>query len=359
MDTLTPLVMIPMVVLYLIALGGLIIELISVLPGREMAFGRGWRFVEGCILIVLGIAIFLDIGSVNDCCNGTAFLSPSHRLSILVLVILSLAAYFYSARRKNMAPPALEVLVNCILLIGVVLCIMIGLQEEEWWAWVITCLPAGALFVIALIRNHALALATLRAQADEGPRLVRWCRKILLMPVFAKIPLLLLLCLPVLLVLISILLLFGQQPDSMIRAFTDTYKQGLSQLDSQCIGVPCPEGHFLCSVAAGGHPGFVRPIRAGVRHGQRILCNRQLLVANAFEELLQQRLPGLHRPIRRYYNRIGRLVHRYYGVFNHKWVADTVYLLMKPLEWIFLITLYLADRRPEDRIAKQYTYDGR
>ena len=28
--------------------------------------------------------------------------------------------------------------------------------------------------------------------------------------------------------------------------------------------------------------------------------------------------------------------------------------LVKPPEWIFPITLYLADRKPEDRIAKQY-----
>ncbi|WP_431217906.1 DUF6688 domain-containing protein [Puia sp. P3] len=220
--------------------------------------------------------------------------------------------------------------------------------------------------MLVLSKNHALALATLTGQEGNGeaagdqvtpdqPLLLRWCRKILLLQAFKKIPLLLLLCLPVLVVLAGVLLLFGQQPDSMIRAFTDTYKQGLSQLDSQCIGVPCAEGHFLCSVAAGGHPGFVRPIRTGIRRGRQILCNRQLLVANAFEELLQQRLPGLHRPIRKFYNRVGVLVHRHYGVFNNKWIADLVYLLMKPLEWIFLATLYLADRRPENRIATQYT----
>ena len=34
--------------------------------------------------------------------------------------------------------------------------------------------------------------------------------------------------------------------------------------------------------------------------------------------------------------------------------ADITYLVMKPLEWIFLLVLYLTDRKPEDRIAKQY-----
>jgi hypothetical protein len=29
---------------------------------------------------------------------------------------------------------------------------------------------------------------------------------------------------------------------------------------------------------------------------------------------------------------------------------------MKPLEWIFLLVLYLADREPETRIAQQYLH---
>ena len=31
-----------------------------------------------------------------------------------------------------------------------------------------------------------------------------------------------------------------------------------------------------------------------------------------------------------------------------------VYLLMKPLEWIFVFVLYLFDEKPEDRIGRQY-----
>ncbi|MBQ1172119.1 MAG: hypothetical protein IIX48_05945 [Lachnospiraceae bacterium] len=34
--------------------------------------------------------------------------------------------------------------------------------------------------------------------------------------------------------------------------------------------------------------------------------------------------------------------------------ADIDYLLMKPLEWAFLIFLYLVDLHPEKRINKQY-----
>ncbi len=41
------------------------------------------------------------------------------------------------------------------------------------------------------------------------------------------------------------------------------------------------------------------------------------------------------------------------GVF-----ADLIYFLMKPLEWLFLIVLYLVDANPENRIALQYTGKG-
>jgi hypothetical protein len=107
-------------------------------------------------------------------------------------------------------------------------------------------------------------------------------------------------------------------------------------------------------VAAKGHPTLVKPFRTGVRAGKQIKCNRQLLVSNAFEELLEQRHPVLHRLIRSEYNRVGNLVHRYYGVFDKVWVADIIYLLMKPLEGIFIVVLYLCDRHPENRIAQQY-----
>lgn len=33
---------------------------------------------------------------------------------------------------------------------------------------------------------------------------------------------------------------------------------------------------------------------------------------------------------------------------------DLIYYLMKPLEWLFLLVLYLVDRKPENRIAMQY-----
>ena len=35
-----------------------------------------------------------------------------------------------------------------------------------------------------------------------------------------------------------------------------------------------------------------------------------------------------------------------------------VYIIMKPLEWLFLLVLYLFDTKPENRIATQYPHSA-
>ena len=109
--------------------------------------------------------------------------------------------------------------------------------------------------------------------------------------------------------------------------------------------------HYLCTVAAGGHEKIVKPIRMGERHGHRIVVNRQLLIANAFEQVLEEKTPKMHRTIRNFYDKHGYPIARH---IRTKTMADVVYFLMKPLEWIFLIVLYMTDPRPENRIATQY-----
>ena len=112
--------------------------------------------------------------------------------------------------------------------------------------------------------------------------------------------------------------------------------------------------HYLCTVAAGGHRKIVKPIRKGIRHGHEVIVNRQLCIANAFEEVLQEKTPRAHRLIRGFYDKYGFPVAK---LIRHKWSADIVYFLMKPLEWIFLIVLYSTDVHPENRIAVQYAGD--
>ena len=157
--------------------------------------------------------------------------------------------------------------------------------------------------------------------------------------------------LPLLGILIALLTLFGQAPDSIIQAWVETSDWTFSQqVAPQNIHM---DQHYLCTVAAGGHRKIVKPIRVGKRHGHRVLVNRQLCVANAFEQLLEERIPRVHRIIRRFYDRFG------YPIAKHirsPYAADVIWFLMKPLEWFFLAVLYLFDTNPENRIAVQYPH---
>lgn len=158
---------------------------------------------------------------------------------------------------------------------------------------------------------------------------------------------------PLLGLLIGILLLFGQRPDAVIRAFTETSDWNLSkQVAPQNIYY---DEHYLCTVAAGGHEKVVKPKRLGLRHGHQVIVNRQLCVANAFEQVLEERTPRFHRAVRHFYDTCGFPVAR---LIRSKYTADIIYFLMKPLEWMFLVVLYLTDVNPENRIAIQYTGKG-
>ena len=148
-------------------------------------------------------------------------------------------------------------------------------------------------------------------------------------------------------VLVCLCILCGQGPFGIIRAFTNTSDWTYSTMIS-----PPPveyEGHYLCTVAVNGHERVVKPLRLGVRHGVVIGVNRQLCAANAF---IEDKAPRLHRLVRHIYDKYG------YPVSKHittRLRADIVYILMKPLEWLFVAVLYLFDRDPESRIAMQYT----
>ena len=151
-------------------------------------------------------------------------------------------------------------------------------------------------------------------------------------------------------VLIIICIFLGQGPWGIIKAFTETSDWTYSTMIS-----PPPEhytGHYLCTVAVNGHEKLVKPTRLGVRQGVKIGVNRQLCVANAFEQVIEEKTPRFHRLVRYIYDNYG------YPLSKHittKLRADIIYIVMKPLEWIFLAVLYLSDISPESRIAVQYT----
>lgn len=158
-----------------------------------------------------------------------------------------------------------------------------------------------------------------------------------------------LLLLPVFFIITIILVLFGQDINAISKVFTDTTTWAFSQ--KMHPPILDHKGHYLCTVAAKGSPKVVKPIRLGKRNKNIIIVNRQLQIANAFEEMIQDISPILHQYIRKNYDKYG------YNIslkINSETGSNITYILMKPLEWFFLISLYLVSMNPEEKITKQY-----
>lgn len=212
-------------------------------------------------------------------------------------------------------------------------------------------IPVNMLLI--MLRVMLVEIRTYRIDESRNSKIagiptLAWCQKILNnsknWPVLA-----ILMMIPLLGIIIGILSLFGQAPDAVIKAFTETADYTFStRIPPQNIYY---DEHYLCTVAAGGHRRIVKPIRMGKRHGHDVVVNRQLMIANAFEQILEERTPKIHRIIRDFYDKYGFPVAR---LIKSKIVADVIWLVMKPLEWLFLIIIYLLDVNPEDRIARQY-----
>ena len=155
---------------------------------------------------------------------------------------------------------------------------------------------------------------------------------------------------PAALILIMLYVILGQGPDGIIKAFTMTADWTFSKQ------IPPPpidyNGHYLCTVAAGGHKKIVKPLRFGKRRGETIVVNRQLLASNAFEDLILERTPRFHRAVRSFYDKHGYPISKHITTRTR---ADVVYFVMKPLEWLFILFLYTFDTQPENRIAVQYS----
>lgn len=285
---------------------------------------------------------------------------------LIALHALTVLAYVISRRRPGALRPAAEALVNATLLAGAIAHAVIAVHVARWLVVGVLVAPvflpcAGPLLTVILylvelrdrLRRRGREAATpdpylvpdtpfrqgpVQVPLPAAPRV----HPGLLLRAFALAPALLG-------VHAVIHALWLGRPDGALRVFTRTCEHVLSQVPLVVLPEDC---HYLCTVAARGHSWLVRPERLGRRRGVAIVVNRQLALANAFEDLLHERWPRFGRLARRIYDRVGLPVSRY---IRRPWLADLTYLAMKPAEWLFALALLLLDRGdPERRIDRMY-----
>lgn len=283
-------------------------------------------------------------------------LHSKYGITVIIIILLGYLGLFILGNFKpeKLSPIISAVSVACTVL-GLIAGIFLYIQlAENFQSIHLYC-------YLYLANMILLAIRRIRFQIKEHVRLVNeretvfrnklgtWLGKIMskvsTMTLFSFA-----LILPVAAILEILFIIFGQGPDGFIKAFTMTADWTFS---TQTPPPPIEyEGHYLCTVAAGGHKKIVKPLRYGKRLGSKIVVNRQLMTANAFEDLIMERLPKLHKAVRGFYDRYGYPVSRH---ITSPMRADVVYILMKPLEYIFVFVLYLFDSQPENRIAVQYS----
>lgn len=275
-------------------------------------------------------------------------ISPEY--SVILIVIFALAAVGYCLLRflpSEKQPPLVTTLsLAALYAAGIELILWaIQLAGKIDFFTPLVIFPLDALIILyRIIRDTAVENAG--KKHEKFGKMWGQVNNVLSLPLFALIALI-----PVLGIVTGILVLFGQEPDVLIKTWTETADWNFSmRIAPQNIIM---DEHYLCTVAAGGHQKIVKPIRYGKRHGHRVIVNRQLCVANAFEELIQERTPRFHRALRGFYDKYGFPVAK---LIRTKTAADVVYFVMKPLEWLFLVILYLFDPMPENRIAVQYPH---
>lgn len=286
--------------------------------------------------------------------GGYTPFASKHLPTLLVFFLLSVLALIKLWYKGRALPPLLFSLFVVFLIIGIPISATIIIQtstntERSGETFLFALLPffylVGTFLVFVKIVDQEANIASAKTYRNKYLNLLNqklantkqqplWIF-LMLIPTFA--------------IIVAILMLFGQDANSITKVFTETTTWTFSQKTHP----PFLEhkGHYLCTVAVCGDPKVVKPLRLGKRHGHEIVVNRQLLIANAFEELIQENAPSFHKVIRNFYDKYGYPLSK--KITTAK-ASNAVYILMKPLEYFFLIVLYLCSAKPEEKINKQY-----
>lgn len=304
----------------------------------------------GCGLMLYGSHYKEAIDIVD---GGYSPFALEHSLTLVTFFALAMFGIIKLWLKGRSAPPLLFVLSLIFVIIGIIMSVAVLLQissnTQFYDFWLFFFLPVtytvtAFTLIFRCIGEEAISATNKHYSNKFLNYLNMKMANVSHQPVYVLVFLI-----PVFVIIVAILVLFGQEVNSITKVFTETTTWNFSTkthppfLDHR--------GHYLCTVAVCGDPTIVKPLRLGKRHGNEIVVNRQLLVANAFEELISDHFPSVHQVIRRFYDRFGYPLSK---KINTPQKSNLVYRLMKPLEYFFIFCLYLFTEKPEEKIAKQY-----
>lgn len=352
---------------YLVIMLGISYGIVLLVKGESNRFNRlisTFLFLIYCsswLIFLIGLSLnsFTYNVPIDPTDSGYSPIAKEHSFSFITFLILSIIAAYKVWKNGKKQPPLLLVFWLACLIIGVVINVFLAIQlssRNDGEQFIDS--SSGQFMIIAPITHIIVSLMLFldiikdeSIQADERSYKNKFLNQLNnRIQKSKKLPILTLFALlPIFIIITLVLILFGQEYDALCKVFTETTTWHFSQethppyLDHQ--------GHYLCTVAACGSPKVVKPIRLGNRNGNEIIVNRQLLIANAFEDVLIKKYPKTHKVIRRNYDKYGYPLSK---DINTKLKSNLTYIVMKPLEWAFLIYIYMNSERPEKLINEQY-----
>lgn len=315
------------------------------------------RIIAIIEIIITVVAPIVGLIKNSTISSGEIPFAKEHQLILILLIAIAVSSFWLSKFLKGKLSPMLDALLPIGMLMGIILALVMTIHFGPY-VIIAMLIPAGGfeivatfLVLLAFIRelylNHIyFKTIYLPARIEDDFANHRLFRVFLQSKFLNKFPLLFFFSFVIIAIVQAIVILFGQAPDALIRVFYESCGFVLSESQTCYTG-----GHYLCTVAAHGDKKLVKPIRFGERQNKRIIVNRQLLVANAFENWLEDFAPKTQIKIRKFYDSLNIPVRKW---AQNKKVANIIYLAMKPLEWAFIFWLYLMDKNPESRIARQY-----
>ena len=110
-----------------------------------------------------------------------------------------------------------------------------------------------------------------------------------------------------------------------------------------------PPSCFVVTAASQGHRRFVGPFVEVVHRDRRQSANAQLITLWSFEAVWRTHAPLSHVTFRRLYNRVGPAIAQQ---VTSPWIADAVYLALKPAELFARLILTITAIKPKGTLAR-------
>lgn len=288
---------------------------------------------------------------------------PNYFMALIVFQIVSFILYFISRRWKHQLGPLFVTIVPSIFMLSIILLAVELIHLSGLFllsitiGWIMIFLPICMLtyygMISAIIFLIAETIAVLKQEKPSEERLKHYPTPLRFMYdlFYNRLSgLLKLLLLPIMACIVHVLsrLFYTSNSTPILDAMIEC-SDGFITGGGSILGGGGSE--YLVTIAGHGNEKLVKPIFIGYRNGHRIKVNRQLQICNAFEQLMEEKIPRIHAPLRKGYDAMQIPIEKWK---HRRWLANLLFLLFIPLEKVFLLVLYLLEKNPELRISRQY-----